>query len=92
MVAPGDVAAQTERILDRYRETLSKQGMGLENLAFVTIFLKSLDDYAAMNEVYGRKMPQPYPARKVIQAAMTVEGMVVEMTAVAPRTVKKAIV
>jgi len=91
IVGPDDPGAQTEQILKRYQDALTKQGLGLENLAFVTIYLKNLDDYGLMNEVYGKILPEPFPARKVIQAPMTLAGMVVEMTAIAPREVKKVL-
>lgn len=88
LVGPNEAAAQTEAIIARYRDALKKQGLGLENIVFITVYLKSLDDYAAMNEAYGRMLPEPYPARKVVQAPMTINGMVVEMTAVAGKEVK----
>ncbi len=42
---------------------LAKAGMGLGNLAFVTVYLPDLSHYAAMNEAYARRIPPPYPAR-----------------------------
>jgi len=83
IVAPGDPAAQTRRIIARLDTLLQRGGLFLENLVFVTIYLKNLDDYGKMNEAYAASLIAPYPARKVIQAPMTLEGMVVEMTAVA---------
>jgi undecaprenyl-diphosphatase len=83
IVGANDVAVQTRRIFERIEQYLKKAGMNLTQLAFVTVYLKDISLYQPMNEVYGECMPEPYPARKVIQAPMTIEGMVVEFTAVA---------
>ncbi|MBD3240971.1 MAG: RidA family protein [Chitinivibrionales bacterium] len=91
VIAPGKAGEQTRRILTRYRNVLEREGLQLGHLAFVTVYLKDLNDYAAMNAVYAEMMPGPYPARKVVQAPMTLEGMVVEMTAVATRERKRVL-
>lgn len=83
VAAKGDVGEQVKVILDRMDGYLKKVGMGLENLVFVTIYLSDLKLYAEMNKVYAELMPEPFPARKVVQAPMTLEGMVVEMTGIA---------
>ena len=88
VVAQGDVVAQTERIFDRLEAYLAKAGMTLSNLVFVTVYVPSLTYYAQMNEVYAGRMPQPYPARKLVVTQLTLQGMVVEMTGVATRAQK----
>ena len=88
VVAPGDVSAQTERIFDRMEAYLAKAEMTLSNMAFVTVYLPSLTYYAQMNEAYGRRMPQPYPARKLVVTPLTRDGMVVEMSGIATRVEK----
>lgn len=88
VVAKGDVAAQTERIIERMEAYLAKAGMTLQNLVFVTVYLPSLEHYAKMNEAYARRMPQPFPARKLIVTQLTLEGMVVEMTGIPRAGVK----
>lgn len=91
IVAPGRAGEQTRCILGRYKAALEKEGLGLEHVAFVTVYLADLSDYAEMNDAYGELMPEPYPARKVVRAPMTLEGMVVEMTAVASREIKRVL-
>jgi 2-iminobutanoate/2-iminopropanoate deaminase len=88
VVAAGNVAAQTDRIFDRMEAYLAKARMTLANLTFVTVYLPSLAYYAAMNEAYALRMPQPFPARKLIVTPLTREGMVVEMSGVAARVAK----
>jgi 2-iminobutanoate/2-iminopropanoate deaminase len=88
VVAKGNVTAQTVRILDRMEAYLNKAGMTLHRLAFVTVYLPSLDFYAQMNEAYARRMPQPYPARKLVVTQLARDGMVVEMSGVATSVAK----
>jgi 2-iminobutanoate/2-iminopropanoate deaminase len=91
LVARGDVAAQTSRILDRMAAYLRKAGMTMDNLTFVTVYLPSLDFYAQMNEAYAQRMPQPFPARKLVVTQLAREGMVVEMSGVAARASKSVL-
>ncbi len=88
VVAKGDVMAQTDRIFDRMEAYLAKAGMTLDNLTFVTVYLPSLAFYAQMNDAYARRMPQPFPARKLIVTPLTLDGMVVEMSGIANRAGK----
>ncbi len=50
----GDVAAQTERVLQNLSGILKAAGSGLEKVVRSTVFLKNMGDFAAMNEVYGQ--------------------------------------
>ena len=83
IVEKGNMGAQVRRIFERMEGFLSKAGMGLKNLVFVTVYLSDIKMYREMNEVYGELMPEPYPARKVIQAPMTLNGMLVEISGIA---------
>ena len=83
LVKPFDVTAQTEAMIGRVAKYLRAEGLGLENLVFVTVYIPDLRYFNAMNEVYGRLMPSPLPPRKLIVTSLVVEGALVEMTAVA---------
>jgi enamine deaminase RidA (YjgF/YER057c/UK114 family) len=83
LVGPGDVGAQTKAIVRRMEALLGQHGCELGNIAFMTVYLSSMDDYEAMNAAYTECLPSPYPARKVVQTPLTLEGMRVEMTAIA---------
>jgi enamine deaminase RidA (YjgF/YER057c/UK114 family) len=91
IIQPGDVEAQLRRIVHRLEGYLGKVGLNLENLVFVTVYLNDIHLYDLMNRVYTELMPEPYPARKVIETKFHMTGMVVEMTAVASATVKTII-
>ena len=83
LVKPFDVTAQTEAMIGRVAKYLRAEGLGLENLVFVTVYIPDLRWFNAMNEVYGRLMPAPLPPRKLIVTPLVVEGALVEMTAIA---------
>jgi 2-iminobutanoate/2-iminopropanoate deaminase len=92
LVAPGDVAAQTRAIIERFDEALRDEGLNLAHLAQVSVYLSSLEAYPLMNAVYEKLIPRPYPARKVMQEQpMALGGMVVEMSAIASRHQPKAL-
>lgn len=81
--APFDVEAQTVRILGRISSCLEEEGLTLSSLVSVTVYLPDIRLYDAMNRAYEAAFPGPLPTRKVIISPLTVQGAVVEMTAVA---------
>ena len=60
------VAAQAERALANLDAVLSAGGSGFDRVVKTTIFLADMGDFAAVNEVYARVMPEPYPARSTV--------------------------
>ena len=65
----GDIAAQTERVLENLKAVLEAGGSSLGQVLKTTVFLKDLNDFRKMNEVYARYFPQNPPARATIEAA-----------------------
>src|ERR1039458_3380973 len=59
----GDIAAQTEPVLQNITGILTAAGSSLAQVVKTTVFLKSMNDFAAMNEVYGRHFTAEPPAR-----------------------------
>lgn len=82
-IAPGDVRAQTRAVLDAVKAVVEEAGGTLEDVAFNAIFLKDLDDYAAMNEVYAEYFPQEPPARYCIRADLVRAEFLVEISSIA---------
>ena len=78
-----DVAAQAEAALDHVRSILEAAGSGLDQLAKVTVFLADIGDWPAVNEVYARVVPQPFPARSAFAVKDLPKGARVEIEAVA---------
>ncbi len=91
LIAANDVGKQTAAIFERMDALLAQAGMTREHLVFVTVYLLDLTDYTAMNSVYAENVRLPYPARKVIQTPLTIDGMRVEMTAIASTQPRLAI-
>ncbi|OPZ10656.1 MAG: Enamine/imine deaminase [candidate division BRC1 bacterium ADurb.BinA364] len=79
----GGVAEQTHRVLKNIQAILDVCQTGLYNIAKTTVYLKSLDDFAAMNEVYATYFPGDPPARATIEAAKLPKDALVEIDAIA---------
>ncbi len=82
-LVPGDVAAQTARVMENLRAVLAAGGAGFEHVVRCTIYLADLADFAQVNEVYGRWFPKDPPARATVQVAALPRGARVEIDAVA---------
>lgn len=79
----GDVAAQTERVMENLKAVLEAAGSSFDQVVKTTCFLVDLDDFAAFNEVYGRYFDDKPPARSTIQASRLPAGARVEVECVA---------
>ena len=78
-----DVASQAEAALQHVGAILTAAGSGLDRLAKVTVFLADIADWPAVNEVYARLVPEPYPARSAFAVKDLPKGARVEIEAVA---------
>jgi 2-iminobutanoate/2-iminopropanoate deaminase len=65
----GDTAAQTVRALENLKAIVEAAGSSLDRAVKANVYLKDMNDFAAMNEVYSRYFPRNPPARTTIQAA-----------------------
>jgi 2-iminobutanoate/2-iminopropanoate deaminase len=79
----GDVAAQTDRVLKNLSAILKAGGCSMRDVVRCTVFLKSMDDFAAMNEVYGKYFEEPYPARSTVEVRRLPKDVLVEIDAIA---------
>ena len=68
-IVQGDTAAQTVRVMENLKAIVEAAGSSLDRAVKANVYLKDMQDFAAMNEVYGRYFPQNPPARTTIQAA-----------------------
>ena len=82
-VIEGDVAAQTERVLQNLRAVLEAAGSGLARVVKTTIFLKSMGDFKTVNEVYARHFASDPPARATVEVSRLPRDVLVEIDAVA---------
>jgi len=79
----GDIAAQTERVLQNLKAVLEACGASMESVLKVSVFLKDMADFPKMNEVYGRHFASNPPARSTVQAARLPRDVSVEIDAIA---------
>jgi 2-iminobutanoate/2-iminopropanoate deaminase len=82
-VITGDIAAQTERVLRNLSEILEAAGSGLGKVLRCTVFLKTMDDFAAMNQVYGKYFSSAPPARSTVEVARLPKDVLVEIDVIA---------
>jgi 2-iminobutanoate/2-iminopropanoate deaminase len=83
MVGAGDVRAQTERVMENLGAVLAAGGASFGAVVKTTIFLADLQDFGAVNEIYGRYFPTNPPARATVQAAGLPKGALIEIEAIA---------
>ena len=82
----GDVRGQTTRVIERMRALLTAAGSSLDQVASVTVYLKSAGDFAAMNEVYGAFWTKDPPTRTTVVADFVVPDALVEISMIAVPT------
>jgi 2-iminobutanoate/2-iminopropanoate deaminase len=79
----GDVAVQTERVLENLKAVLAEAGAGLSAVVKTTVYLKDMGDFPAMNAVYGRYFAEDAPARSTVEVARLPRDVRVEIDAIA---------
>jgi 2-iminobutanoate/2-iminopropanoate deaminase len=82
-IVAGDIAAQTQRVMDNLREVLSAAGCGFDDVVRTTIYVIDLTHFAQVNEVYGRSFRPPHPARATVQVSVLPRGALVEIDGIA---------
>ena len=79
----GDIRQQTERAMENVKGVVEASGSNLSHVVKTTVFLKDMNDFAVMNEVYGRYFPLAPPARSTVQVAGLPKAALVEIEVVA---------
>jgi 2-iminobutanoate/2-iminopropanoate deaminase len=79
----GDVAVQTDRVLKNLRGILNAAGSSLDKVVRSTVFLKNMNDFAAMNEVYAKHFTAAPPARSTVEVARLPKDVLVEIDVIA---------
>jgi 2-iminobutanoate/2-iminopropanoate deaminase len=79
----GGIEEQTRLVLSNLKAVLEAAGSSMDRVVKCTVFLQDLNDYAAMNAVYGQFFSAPYPARAAVQVARLPKDVKVEIEAMA---------
>jgi 2-iminobutanoate/2-iminopropanoate deaminase len=76
---------QARKALENLSATLAAAGLTLADVVKTTIFLKDMDEFAAVNDVYGEFFAEPYPARSTVEVARLPKDLHIEIEAIAYR-------
>jgi 2-iminobutanoate/2-iminopropanoate deaminase len=79
----GDVSEQTEAVLKNIAALLDEAGSRMENVVKTTVFIKNMDDFAKVNEVYARFFKENCPARSCVEVSALPKGALVEIEVIA---------
>ena len=82
-IVEGDVAAQTVRVLENLKGIVEAAGSSMQRVVKTTVFLADMNDFAAMNEVYGRYFVVHPPARSTVEVARLPRNVRVEIDLIA---------
>ena len=81
----GDVRSETQRTFENLRAILQAAGSSLDDVLKCNVYLRDINDFAAMNEVYRTFFTAPFPARTTIQAGALPGGIAVEIECIAKK-------
>lgn len=84
-LAGTDAATQAEQVLKNVGAILESQQLGFQDVVKATVFAKNMEDFAAVNEVYGRFFTSDFPARAFVEVARLPKDVLVEIEVVAYR-------
>jgi 2-iminobutanoate/2-iminopropanoate deaminase len=82
-IIEGDIAAQTERVLENLKAVLDAAGSSLDQVLKTSVFLKDMGEFVKMNEVYGRYFTVAPPARATVEVARLPKDVRVEIECIA---------
>lgn len=79
----GDIRQQTERVMENLKSILEAGGSNLHHVVKTTVFLKDMNDFAAMNEIYAKYFTAAPPARSTVEVARLPKDALVEIEVIA---------
>ena len=82
-IVDGDIGAQTRRVFANLGAVLAAGGRSFADVVRTTVFLADMNDFAAVNAVYGEYFAEPYPARATVQVARLPKDARVEIDVIA---------
>jgi len=79
----GDIKSETRQVFENIKSILEAAGTSMENVVKVNVYLRDINDFGSMNEVYKTVFTSPFPARTTIQAGALPRGFAVEIECIA---------
>ena len=84
-VVDGDIRVQATRVFDSMKALLEAAGSSCEDVVKTTVFIKDMNDFAALNEIYAQYFTGAFPARSCVEVARLPKDVLIEMEAIAIR-------
>ena len=81
--APGEIPAQAQQAFENLSNLLEAAGTGMDKVVKTTVFIKEMNDFAAINEVYAKFFPSPFPSRSCVEVARLPKDVMLEIEAIA---------
>lgn len=78
-----DIKSQTKQAFANLKAVLQSSGSGLDNVLKVNVYLKNMDDFPSMNEIYAMNFKKPYPARATVEVARLPKNALIEIDCIA---------
>ena len=82
-IVEGDATIQAKQCLENLKAIIEAAGGSLANVVKTSVFIKNMDDFSGINEIYGQYFAQPYPARACVEVARLPKDVLVEVEAIA---------
>ena len=82
-VVEGDIEVQATRVFDSMKALLEAAGSSCEDVVKTTVFIKDMNDFAALNEIYATYFTGSFPARSCVEVARLPKDVLIEMEAIA---------
>jgi len=84
-IVSGNIKVQARQVLENLKNVLEASASSLANVVKVTIFIKNMNDFSIVNEIYSRYFSEPFPARSCVEVARLPKDVLIEVEAVAKR-------
>lgn len=81
----GSAAEQAEQAISNLKNLLEAAGTSMANVVKTVVFIKNMDDFGNINDVYAKYFPAPYPARSCVEVARLPKDVAIEIEAVATK-------
>ncbi len=79
---PDGVEAQAEQALTNVKNLIESAGASIDNVVKTTVFIKNMDDFGKINEIYAKYFTEPFPARSCVEVARLPKDVLLEVEAI----------
>lgn len=81
----GGIEQQTDQVMKNIEAVLTAAGLNFSHAVKFTIYIRAMDDFATINEIYGKFLSTPYPARATVEVSQLPKGALIEMDVIAKK-------